>query len=89
MLLIKFKIIIEKSMKLIEIVGLEAQHAKKLEKEGILSVEDLLPLSSYDIKKLAKKTGLSAKLIDTWQEHADLMRIEGVTPEYANILNLS
>ncbi len=89
LLLIKFKIIIEKSMKLIEIVGLEAQQAKKLEKEGILSVEDLIPLSSYDIKKLAKKTGISAKLIDTWQEHADLMRIEGITPKYANILNLS
>ncbi|KKK45783.1 MAG: hypothetical protein Lokiarch_06970, partial [Candidatus Lokiarchaeum sp. GC14_75] len=26
---------------------------------------------------------------DTWQEHADLMRIENVTPEYANVLNLS
>ena len=27
-------------------------------------------------------------LLDTWQEHADLMRIEGVTPEIANALNL-
>ncbi len=88
-MLLLIKRIVKKSMKLIEIIGLEVHHAKKLEKEGIHSVEDLLPLSSYDIKKLAKKTGISAKLIDTWQEHADLMRIEGITPEYANILNLS
>ncbi|MFW9901611.1 MAG: DUF4332 domain-containing protein, partial [Candidatus Thorarchaeota archaeon] len=28
------------------------------------------------------------KTLDTWQEHADLMRIEGVTPQIANALNL-
>ncbi len=75
-------------MKLIEIVGLDKNHAKKLEKEGILNVEDLLPLTKSQIKKLAKKSGIPANLIDTWQEHADLMRIQGVNPEMANALNL-
>ncbi len=74
-------------MNLIEIIGLEASDAKKLQKAGISSVEDLLPLTKSQMKKLAKDTGISEKLIDTWQEHADLMRIEGITPEYANLLN--
>lgn len=75
-------------MNIIEIVGLEDKHAKLLKKEGISKVEDLLLLTISQIKKLAKKTGISPQLIDTWQEHADLMRIEGVNPKIANALNL-
>ncbi len=75
-------------MKLTEIIGLDEKHAKKLKKEGISSVEDLLPLTKSQIKKLAKKIGVPATVLDTWQEHADLMRIEGVTPVIANALNL-
>ncbi|MFX1276491.1 MAG: DUF4332 domain-containing protein [Promethearchaeota archaeon] len=74
-------------MKLIEIVGLDADDAKKLEKAGITSVEELIPLTKGQIKKLAKETGISEKILDDWQEHADLMRIDGVTPEYASLLN--
>ncbi|MFW9896062.1 MAG: DUF4332 domain-containing protein [Candidatus Thorarchaeota archaeon] len=75
-------------MKLIEIIGLEEKHVKLLEKEGIKSVEDLIPLSYNQISKLARKIGVTVKLVDTWQEHADLMRIEGVDPKLANALNL-
>ncbi|MFX1320044.1 MAG: DUF4332 domain-containing protein [Promethearchaeota archaeon] len=75
-------------MNIIEIISLEDEHAKLLKKEGISKVEDLLPLTSSQIKKLASKTGIPPQLIDTWQEHADLMRIEGVNPKIANALNL-
>lgn len=75
-------------MKLIEIIGLEDKHAKLLEKAGIREVEDLLPLTPYQIKKLARSIGVSVRTLDTWQEHADLMRIEGVDPKIANALNL-
>ncbi|MFW9785496.1 MAG: DUF4332 domain-containing protein [Candidatus Heimdallarchaeota archaeon] len=75
-------------MKLTDIIGLEEKYAKLLEKEGIESVEELIPLSYNDIRKFARKIGVSVKLLDTWQEHADLMRITGVTPIYANALNL-
>jgi len=75
-------------MKLTEIIGLDESHAKKLMKEGIKSVEDLIPLTSYQIKKISKKIGVSAQTLDTWQEHADLMRIKGISPEYANVINL-
>ena len=75
-------------MKLIEIIGLEAKHAKLLEKAGIKEVEDLLSLSYYQIKQLARSIGVAVKTLDTWQEHADLMRIVGITPELANAINL-
>ena len=75
-------------MKLIEIIGLEEKHAKLLVKEGINSVEELIPLTYNQIRKLARKIGISVKLLDTWQEHADLMRVEGINPKLANALNL-
>ena len=74
-------------MNIIEIIGIDDKEAKLLKKEGISNVEDLLPLTAYEIKKLAKQTGISANEIDAWQEHADLMRIEGVSPQYAYALN--
>lgn len=75
-------------MKLIKIIGLEEKHAKLLEGEGISSTEDLIPLTSSQIRKLARKIGVAVKTLDTWQEHADLMCIQGVGPEMANALNL-
>jgi len=76
-------------MDLIEIIGLEEKYANLLKKEGIKSVEDLIPLTYNQIRKIARKINISVKVLDTWQEHADLMRIEGVTPYFANILNLA
>jgi predicted transglutaminase-like cysteine proteinase len=75
-------------MKIIEIIGIDEKNANLLEKEGFGKVEDLIPLTPSQIKKLAKKIGVSAELLDTWQEHADLMRIDGVNPKIANALNL-
>ena len=75
-------------MKLIEIIGLEEKHAQLLGKAGIKEIEDLLALSYYQIKQLARTVGVTVNRLDTWQEHADLMRIEGVNPEIANALNL-
>jgi predicted flap endonuclease-1-like 5' DNA nuclease len=75
-------------MKLTEIIGLEEKHARLLEKAGIKELEDLLALSYYQIKKLARSIGVTVKALDTWQEHADLMRIQGVSPKIANAINL-
>jgi len=46
-------------MKLIEIIGLETKHAKLLEKAGIKEVEDLLSLSYYQIKQMARSIGVN------------------------------
>ena len=75
-------------MKLTEIIGLEEKHARLLGKAGIKEAEDLLSLSYYQIKQLARSIGVTVKALDTWQEHVDLMRIQGVGPEIANALNL-
>ena len=75
-------------MKLTDIIGLEEKHAKLLADAGIREMEDLLALSYYQIKQLARSVGVSVKMLDSWQEHADLMRVENITPEIANALNL-
>ena len=75
-------------MKLTEIIGLEEKHARLLEKAGVKEVEDLLSLSYYQIKQLARTIGVTVNALDTWHEHADLMRIQGVGPEIANAINL-
>lgn len=75
-------------MKLTEIVGLEQKHANLLEKAGIRKSEDLLALTYYQIQQMARSIGVSVKTLDTWQEHVDLMRIDGVTPQLANAINL-
>ncbi|UCC21218.1 MAG: DUF4332 domain-containing protein [Promethearchaeota archaeon] len=67
---------------------MEEKHAKLLEKEGIKDVKDLIPLTKSEIGKLAKKIGVAVKTLDTWAEHAELMQIQGVSPEIANALNL-
>ena len=74
-------------MKIIEIEGIGAKFGQKLEKGGISNIEDLIPLSRKEIKELAEKLDISEKLLDKWQEHADLMRIKGVGPEYSEALN--
>jgi len=74
-------------MKIIEIEGIGEKYAKILEKQGLSNVEDLIPLTWREIKELAEKTKISPKLIDKWQEQAELMKIKGLGPEYADILN--
>jgi predicted flap endonuclease-1-like 5' DNA nuclease len=46
-----------------------------------------MTLTKAKIKDLSVKTNISAKLIDKWQEHANLMKIDGIGPEYSDALN--
>lgn len=73
--------------KLIKIEGIGDEYSKSLKKAGIETCEELVPLSKNDLKELADKSGISPKLLDKWQEHADLMRIKGIGPEYAELIN--
>ncbi|MBD3185873.1 DUF4332 domain-containing protein [Candidatus Bathyarchaeota archaeon] len=74
-------------MKIIDIEGIGPKYGEKLSKAGIDEVEDLIGLSKDKLKEISKETGISVKLIDEWQEHADLMRLHGVGPEYSDLLN--
>lgn len=71
-----------------EIEGVGPVYAAKLEKAGIKWVEDLLEkcASRKGRGQVAEETGIEEKLILKWTNHADLMRIKGVGPEYSELL---
>ncbi len=74
--------------KLIEIEGIGPKYAEKLEKAGIASINALLEKGKTPKgrKEIAETTGISEDLILQWVNHADLFRIKGVGPEYADLL---
>jgi predicted flap endonuclease-1-like 5' DNA nuclease len=74
-------------MDIIDIEGIGETYAKKLNKVGIVKLEDLMTLTKARIKELSVKTKVSTKLFDKWQEHANLMKIDGIGPEYSDALN--
>jgi predicted flap endonuclease-1-like 5' DNA nuclease len=75
-------------MNIIDIEGIGPKYAKTLKaKAGIEKLEDLMVLTKAKIKEVAVKTKISEKMIDKWQEHANLMKIDGIGPEYADVLN--
>ena len=74
--------------KIIDIEGIGDVYAPKLIAEGIETVEQLLDRCAAPAgrKELAEKTGISEKLILKWTNHADLFRINGVGPQFAELL---
>ena len=74
--------------KIIDVEGIGDVYAKKLIDAGINTVEDLLEKCKKPAgrKDLAEKTDISRKLILTWTNHADLMRINGVGPQFSELL---
>jgi uncharacterized membrane protein HdeD (DUF308 family) len=68
--------------------GIGPAFAEKLATIGIVSTETLLergatPKGRSDI---ADESGISGKLILTWVNHADLMRIKGIGSQFADLL---
>jgi len=74
--------------KLSEIEGIGESYAKKLEKAGLKTTEDLLKKGATPKgrKEIAKLSGISEKLILKWVNHADLFRIKGIGKQYAELL---
>ena len=74
--------------KIIEIEGIGDAYAPKLQAEGIDTVEQLLDRCAgpKGRKELAEKTGISEKLILKWTNHADLFRVNGIGPQFAELL---
>ena len=77
--------------KIIDIEGVVEAYAAKLKAAGIETVADLLDKCAGPSgrKALAEATGISPKLILTWTNHADLFRITGVGPQFAELLEAS
>lgn len=76
------------SYKIIDVQGIGDVYAAKLVEAGINTVEELLEAAKKPAGRaeLAEKTGISPKLVLTWANHADLMRINGVGPQFSELL---
>ena len=77
--------------KIIDVEGIGPVYAEKLEAAGIKNSDQLLEKgkTAKGRKELADATGISSKLILTWVNHADLYRINGVGPQFAELLEAS
>jgi predicted flap endonuclease-1-like 5' DNA nuclease len=78
----------EVTYKTVDILGVGPAYEAKLKALGITKVEQLLLEGSTatDRKHMAEATGISEKLILTWVNHCDLMRVTGCGPEYARLM---
>ncbi|MBQ7683547.1 MAG: DUF4332 domain-containing protein [Bacteroidaceae bacterium] len=74
--------------KIVDIQGVGAVYAEKLVAAGIKMTDDLLEKCAKPAgrKALAEEIGISPKLILTWTNHVDLYRIQGVGPQFAELL---
>ena len=75
-------------MRIDEVEGIGDTFAQKLREAGVGSTDDLLAqaASASGREKLAEATGVSEKQLLKWVNHVDLMRIDGVGAEYAELL---
>jgi predicted flap endonuclease-1-like 5' DNA nuclease len=75
-------------VKIIDIEGIGPVYAGKLKEAGVDTTDDLLAAggSRSGREKLAGATGLTTGQLLTWVNHVDLMRLDGVGPEYADLL---
>ncbi len=74
--------------RVIDIEGVGELYAAKLGAAGVDTVEQLLERckTPQGREALALETGISPKLILRWTNHADLFRIKGVGPQFAELL---
>lgn len=77
--------------KVIDIEGVGDVYAAKLNEAGIHTVDELLKAGATPAgrAKLAEDTGISPALILKWVNHADLFRIDGIGPQFAELLEAS
>ena len=74
--------------KIMDVEGIGEVYSKKLVEAGINTVDELLEkcYKPAGRNELAEATEISPKLILTWANHADLMRINGVGPQFSELL---
>jgi predicted flap endonuclease-1-like 5' DNA nuclease len=77
--------------KIVDIQGIGEAYATKLIAAGVATVDQLLEKGkdAKGRKALAEATGISEKNILTWVNHADLFRINGVGPQFSELLEAS
>ena len=77
--------------KLEEVAAIGSLNGSKLAQESISSTEDLLRTcgTPADRDRLSERTGISSQTLLKWVRLADLMRIAGVSPQFAELLEAS
>ena len=76
------------SRKIDEIEGIGPSYAEKLSAAKIMTTDDLLEMcaSKKGRQQAAESTGVSETLLLKWTNHADLMRIKGIGPQFSELL---
>ena len=71
-----------------DVEGIGEVYKSKLADVGITSTDDFLKLccDAGGRKKVAEQTEISGKLLLNWANKADLMRINGVGPQFSELL---
>ena len=71
-----------------EIEGIGDVYGTKLEANGIKTTDDLLKACATPTgrAKIAEDCGISGKLVLTWSNMADLMRINGIGKQFSELL---
>lgn len=74
--------------KIIDLEGVGEAYAEKFRAVGIATVDEYLKRcrTPQERKALADETGIAPSLIMKFANHADLMRVEGVGPQFAELL---
>lgn len=74
-----------------QIEGVGEVYAEKLNAVGVKTTDDILAkcATPKGRKELAEATGIIDKLILKWTNHSDLMRINGVAGQFAELLEAS
>jgi len=74
--------------KIVEIEGIGPVYAGKLTKVGVTTVENLLETGATKTgrRKLAEESDINEGKILDWVNMADLFRIKGIGPEFAELL---
>ena len=72
-------------------VGLPTPDATKLRKNGVRTTDALLRVAATKTgrRSLAGKTKLAERDVLGWVNRADLMRVKGIGPEYADLLEVA
>jgi predicted flap endonuclease-1-like 5' DNA nuclease len=75
-------------VKLEDVEGIGVVYAGRLRESGIATTQDLLLRAGSRSGRgmLAASSGIAEKLLLEWVNHCDLMRIDGVGAEYADLL---
>ena len=74
--------------RIMDIEGIGAKYAKKLNDVGVRSTTRLLEIGATKRGRedLSEHSGISESLILEWVNLADLMRIKGIAEEYSDLL---